>query len=45
MATCAQGPMHIIYLTSSTYDLDDEGRLPADDPVSNYDWKKDHLVP
>jgi dTDP-4-dehydrorhamnose 3,5-epimerase len=41
---CLQGPMHIIYLTSGTYDLDDEVRLLPDDPDINYDWKKSDLV-
>lgn len=40
---CLQGPMHIIYLTSGTYDLDDEVRLLPDDPDINYDWKNSDL--
>ena len=35
---CISGPMHIIYLTSGTYDLDDEVRLRHDDPTIAYDW-------
>ena len=35
---CVQGPMHIIYITSGMYDLDDEVRLPQDDPTIGYDW-------
>ena len=35
---CLQGPMHIIYLTSGTFDLDDEVRLPRDDPRVGYEW-------
>lgn len=29
---------HVIYITSSVYDPDDEGRLPHDDPEIGYDW-------
>jgi len=29
---------HLIYLTSHTYDPDDELRLPHDDPAIGYDW-------
>lgn len=32
------GPAHLIYLTSGTYDLAEEGRLPHDDPSIGYDW-------
>jgi dTDP-4-dehydrorhamnose 3,5-epimerase len=35
---CVNGPMHIIYVTSGTYDLKDEVRLPHDDPTIGYDW-------
>lgn len=35
---CISGPMHIIYVTSGTYDTDDEVRIPHDDPAINYDW-------
>jgi len=36
---CLHGPVHMIYVTSGTYDLNDEVRLPADDPAINYDWR------
>lgn len=29
---------HLFYITSRTYDPDDEGRLPHDDPAIGYDW-------
>ena len=29
---------HVLYLTSSTYDPADEGRIPHDDPGIGYDW-------
>lgn len=32
------GTAHLIYLTSETYDPDDEGRLDHDDPSIGYDW-------
>lgn len=38
---CLDGPMHIIYLTSGTYDLDDEVRLSQDDPEIGYEWLDD----
>jgi dTDP-4-dehydrorhamnose 3,5-epimerase len=34
------GPVHMIYVTSGTYDLDDELRLPHDDPGIGYVWAK-----
>lgn len=37
---CLQGPMQIIYVTSGTYDLEDEVRIPEDDPAIGYDWNK-----
>jgi len=35
---CLQGPMQIIYVTSGTYDLDDEVRIPHDDAAIGFDW-------
>ena len=29
---------HILYVTSSVYAADDEGRIPHDDPSIGYDW-------
>jgi dTDP-4-dehydrorhamnose 3,5-epimerase len=29
---------HLLYLTSSVYAPDDEGRIPHDDPSIGYDW-------
>lgn len=33
-----EGPAHLFYLTSHTYDPADEGRIPHDDPGIGYDW-------
>lgn len=35
---CLRGPVHMIYVTSGTYDLDDEVRIPHDDPAIGYSW-------
>lgn len=35
---CLEGPAHLLYITSHTYDPADEGRLPHDDPAIGYDW-------
>ncbi len=32
------GTTHLIYMTSKTYDPDEEGRIPHDDPDIGYDW-------
>ncbi len=32
------GTTHLIYLTSKTYNPEEEGRLPHDDPSIGYDW-------
>jgi dTDP-4-dehydrorhamnose 3,5-epimerase len=32
------GPAHLIYLTSRTYDTSEEGRIPHDDTEIGYDW-------
>lgn len=32
------GPVHVFYVTSRTYDPADEGRIPHDDPSIGYDW-------
>lgn len=37
---CLHGPVHMIYVTSGTYDLNDEVRLPHDDPAIGYDWRR-----
>ena len=29
---------HLIYITSSVYSPEDEGRIPHDDPTIGYDW-------
>jgi dTDP-4-dehydrorhamnose 3,5-epimerase len=31
-------PAHLFYVTSRTYDPDEEGRIPHDDPAIGYDW-------
>lgn len=33
---CIEGPMNIIYITSGTYDIEDEERMPLDSV--KYDW-------
>ena len=30
---------HLFYITSNTYDPEEEGRIPFDDPEIGYDWK------
>ena len=35
-----QGPVHMFYITSHTYDPDDEIRIPHDDPEIGFDWTK-----
>jgi dTDP-4-dehydrorhamnose 3,5-epimerase len=33
------GPVHLLYVTSHTYDPSDEGRIPHDEPEIGYDWQ------
>lgn len=35
---------HILYITSSVYAPDDEGRIPHDDPAIGYDWTVGPLI-
>ena len=35
---CMSGPANLFYITSHTYDPEDEGRIPHDDPEIGYDW-------
>lgn len=35
---CLAGPASLFYITSRTYDPEDEGRIPHDDPEIGYDW-------
>jgi dTDP-4-dehydrorhamnose 3,5-epimerase len=35
---CIKGPLHIIYVTSGVYDLDDEIRIPIDYLEKEYRW-------
>ncbi len=35
---CLSGPANLLYITSHTYDPEDEGRIPHDDPEIGYDW-------
>ena len=37
---CVNGPAHIIYVMSHTYDPEDEGRIPHNDSTIGYDWMK-----
>jgi dTDP-4-dehydrorhamnose 3,5-epimerase len=32
------GVSHLFYVTSNTYDTNEEGRIPYDDPTIGYDW-------
>jgi dTDP-4-dehydrorhamnose 3,5-epimerase len=41
---CVAGPAHVIYVTSGTYDLDDEVRLAHDDPSVGYDWTRGRAI-
>lgn len=33
-----KGPAELIYITSGTYDKEEEGRISYDDPAIGYDW-------
>ncbi len=33
-----QGPADLVYITSSFYSKEEEGRIPYDDPTIGYDW-------
>jgi dTDP-4-dehydrorhamnose 3,5-epimerase len=35
---CISGPANLFYITSKTYNPDDEGRIAHDDPEIGYDW-------
>jgi len=35
---CLSGPANLLYITSHTYDPEDEGRIPHDDSEIGYDW-------
>lgn len=37
---CVHGPVHLFYITSKIYNLNDEGRIPYNDPTIGYDWLK-----
>lgn len=37
---CISGPASLFYITSNTYNPDDEGRIPYDDSAIGYDWLK-----
>tara|TARA_B100000965_G_C19530294_1_gene730789 strand:+ start:152 stop:601 length:450 start_codon:yes stop_codon:yes gene_type:complete len=37
---CINGPMNIVYLTSGTYDLNDEVRISQNDKNISFDWSK-----
>jgi len=37
---CISGPSQLFYLTSNSYNPEDEGRIPHDDPEIGYDWLK-----
>lgn len=33
-----EGPANLVYVTSSVYNKEEEGRIPYDDPGIGYDW-------
>jgi len=33
-----KGPSHLVYVTSSVYNKEEEGRIAYDDPTIGYDW-------
>jgi dTDP-4-dehydrorhamnose 3,5-epimerase len=35
---CVSGPAHVIYVTSGTYDPDDEVRIAPDNPDMGFNW-------
>ncbi len=35
---CISGPANLLYVTSQTYNPEDEGRIPHDDSEIGYDW-------
>lgn len=41
---CLHGPMNIIYVTSGVYDLEDEGRIPYNDPKIGYNWLDQKII-
>lgn len=41
---CISGPAHLFYITSTTYDPKEEGRIPHDDPAIGYDWQRLPLI-
>ncbi|MSM40313.1 MAG: hypothetical protein GJT30_11905 [Geobacter sp.] len=41
---CLCGPAHLFYVTSTTYDPKEEGRVPHDDPAIGYDWQRLPLI-
>ena len=41
---CLSGPAHLFYVTSTTYDPKEEGRVPHDDPAIGYDWQRLPLI-
>lgn len=38
---CLEDPMHIIYVTSGVYDLNDEIRIPHDEEQIGFNWLKE----
>lgn len=41
---CIQGPMHVLYVTSGVYDLDDEVRISHDDASIGFDWTNGPVI-
>jgi dTDP-4-dehydrorhamnose 3,5-epimerase len=41
---CLLGPAHVIYVTSGTYDPEDEVRIAHDDPGIGFSWLKRQAI-
>ncbi|MDA2923379.1 dTDP-4-dehydrorhamnose 3,5-epimerase family protein [Acidobacteria bacterium AH-259-L09] len=41
---CISGPVNLFYITSHTYDPEDEGRIPHDDREIGYEWLQGPLI-
>ena len=41
---CIHGPMMVLYITSGTYDINDEVRIAHDDTSIGYDWVKGYAI-
>jgi len=41
---CLSGPAHLFYMTSTTYNPSEEGRIPHDDMSIGFDWNKREIT-